>query len=123
MAVFREVLLVLSLLIVVGLAVTFFVFNFTYSEGTRAGVLTKLSKRGFVLKTYEGELNMGGLGNIPNTAQGNQIWNFSVKNEAVAAELQKHEGERVVLQYEEKIKAMPWQGETNYFVVGVKEVE
>lgn len=123
MAVFRKVLLVLSLLIVVGLAVTFFVFNFTYSEGTRAGVLTKLSKRGFVLKTYEGELNMGGLGNIPNTAQGNQIWNFSVKNEAVAAELQKHEGERVVLQYEEKIKAMPWQGETNYFVVGVKEVE
>ncbi|MBL7777331.1 MAG: hypothetical protein JNK66_03415 [Chitinophagales bacterium] len=123
MATFRKVLLVFGLLIIVGLAVTFFVFNFTYSEGTRAGVLTKLSKRGFVLKTYEGELNMGGLGNIPNTAQANQIWNFSVKSEAVAAELQKHEGERVVLQYEEKIKAMPWQGETNYFVTGVKEVE
>lgn len=54
MATFRKVLLVLGLLIVVGLAVTFFVFNFTYSEGTRAGVLTKLSKRGFILKTYEG---------------------------------------------------------------------
>ncbi|MCS6935719.1 MAG: hypothetical protein NZM35_11325 [Chitinophagales bacterium] len=123
MPVIKKVLFILLGVIVTGVAITLLVCNYTYSEGTRAGVLTKLSKRGYILKTYEGELNMGGMGNIPNTAPANQIWYFSVKDAAMADTLRQYEGQRVVLSYEEKIKAMPWQGETNYFVVGVRKVE
>lgn len=104
----------------IALAVTILVFSFTYSEGSRAGVIIKFSKKGYVFKTYEGELNLGGIGNIPNTAQLNQIWEFSVKNQQVADTLMGLEGRKVSLHYKEKIKNLPWQGETKYFVDGVE---
>lgn len=104
----------------IALAVTILVFSFTYSEGSRAGVIIKFSKKGYVFKTYEGDLNLGGIGNIPNTAQLNQIWEFSVKNQQVADTLMGLEGRKVSLHYKEKIKNLPWQGETKYFVDGVE---
>ena len=119
----KKWLLILLTIVAAALAVTFFIFNFTYSEGNRAGVVIKFSKKGYVFKTYEGELNMGGMGNIPNTAQANSIWNFSVKSQPVADTLMKLEGRKVSLHYREIIKHMPWQGETNYFVDGVEPIQ
>ena len=113
-------LLILSALIFGG---TYAYFNFTYSEGSRAGMLIKVSKRGYIFKTYEGELNMGGVGNLPNTAQLNTIWNFSVANDAVGKKLHAFEGKKVSLHYKEKIKALPWAGETNYFVDDIVEIK
>jgi hypothetical protein len=109
----------LAVIVVVGISM-YFMYSFTYSEGNRAGVLIKFSKKGYVFKTYEGELNIGGMGNIPNTAQANQIWYFSVKNEAVADSLMQMEGKRVSLHYNQMDKNLPWQGETNSFVDGYK---
>lgn len=119
----RKILIILLVFVVLVVGITFLYFNFTYSEGSRAGTLMKFSKRGFVFKTYEGELNMGGVGNIPNTAQNNMVWNFSVKDKAFADTLHNYEGKKVILFYEEKMKALPWQGETNYFVYKVQEVK
>lgn len=119
----KKILIILLVFVVLVVGITFLYFNFTYSEGSRAGTLMKFSKRGFVFKTYEGELNMGGVGNIPNTAQNNMIWNFSVKDKAFADTLHNYEGKKVILFYEEKMKALPWQGETNYFVYKVQEVK
>ena len=119
----KTILWVLILLFLITGTVLYFVFNFTYSEGTRAGVLFKFSPRGYIFQTYEGELNIGGVGNIPNTAQGNLIWNFSVKDKAFADTLHNYEGRKVSLHYQEKIKSFWWQGETNYFVDGVQAVE
>lgn len=119
-SVLRKIGLYASLLLVVTLVVLYFVFSFKYSEGNRAGVVIKFSKKGFVFKTYEGELNMGGLGNVPNVAQGNQIWEFSVKDSKVADELMQLEGRKVSLHYAEVVKNFPWQGDTKYFVDGVE---
>jgi hypothetical protein len=105
---------------IVALVITFLVFSFTYSEGSRAGVIIKFSKKGYVFKTYEGELNLGGMGNVPNTAQFNQIWECSVKDQQIADTLMGLEGRKVSLHYKEKIKNLPWQGETKYFVDGVE---
>ena len=66
---------------------------------------------------------MGGLGNIPNTAQMNQIWEFSVMDHAVADTLMQLEGRKVSLHYREVVKNLFWQGETHYFVDGVKTIE
>lgn len=119
----RNVLLIILAVVILATAITFLIFNYTYSEGSRAGVVVKFSKRGYVLKTYEGELNMGGMGNIPNTAQMNMMWSFSVKDQAVADTLMHLEGRKVSLHYKEKIKNMPWQGETKYFVDGVEVIK
>lgn len=121
--VLKKILVGIVFLLVLALVITFLVFNFTYSEGSRAGVLMKFSKRGYVFKTYEGELNTGGVGNIANTAQVNQVWYFSVKDNGFADTLHLYEGKKVILFYQQKIKHLPWQGETDYFVNKVQEVK
>lgn len=109
--------------ILLALVIMYFVFSFTYSTGNRAGVLIKFSQKGYIFKTYEGELNIGGLGNVPNTAQPNLMWQFSVKNEAVAEKMMSMEGKKVSLHYREVVKNFPWQGDTKYFVDGVEEIQ
>lgn len=120
---FKKLLITLLILIVVGIALTFFVFNYSYSDGNRAGVIIKFSRKGFLMKTYEGELNIGGMGNIPNTAQTNEIWNFSVRDKAMADTIMHLQGRKVSVHYHEVVKAMPWQGETNYFVDGIEVIK
>src|SRR3954468_6346591 len=99
----RNILLITLSILVLGIAIMFLIFNYTYSEGSRAGVVIKFSKKGYILKTYEGELNMGGMGNLPNTAQMNLIWYFSVNNKVLADTLMNLEGRKVSLHYTEKI--------------------
>ena len=118
----RKALYIILGVIVLVFVVTFLVFNITYSEGNRAGVLMKFSKKGYVFKTYEGELNIGGVGNVSGTAQMNQVWTFSVKDQAVADTLMNMEGKKVALHYRQIIKNLWWQGETDYFVDGVKVI-
>jgi len=120
---FKKAGLILLVVIVLTVTVMFLVFNYTYSEGNRAGVLIKFSKKGYILKTYEGELNLGAVGNVPNTANMNQSWEFSVSDADVAKQLMTLEGQKVSLHYREKVKPMPWQGDTHYFVDGVKVIE
>jgi hypothetical protein len=110
----------LAFIVVVAAVIIYFTYFFTYSEGNRAGVLIKFSKKGYVFKTFEGELNMGGVGNLPNTAQVNQIWLFSVTDKAVADSLMLLEGKKVSLHYNQVNKSLPWRGETNSYVDGFK---
>ncbi len=118
----RKIFSFLFILIVLSIGISYFIFTFTYSEGNRAGVVMKFSKKGYVFKTYEGELNMGGMNTIVNTAQANHLWQFTVANQKVADTMMKLEGRRVSLHYEEKIKALPWIGETVYLVDGVQVI-
>jgi hypothetical protein len=120
---FRKLLTYFILLLIAGSILFYFIASYTYSEGHRAGVLIKFSKRGVIFKTYEGELNQGGTGNVPNTAQFNAIWEFSVKDEAVAEQLRKLEGRKVSVHYQQKVKNFPWDGETVYFVDDVEVIE
>jgi hypothetical protein len=57
----KKFLLITLLLVVVGVAAYLLICNFTYSEGSRTGYLIKFSRSGFVFKTYEGEMNLGGM--------------------------------------------------------------
>ncbi len=89
---------------------------YTYSDGNRAGRLIKFSHKGYVFKTYEGELNLGGV----NTTNGgiliNNMWQFSVADKSVADSLSKLEGKDITLHYKEKINALPWRGDSKYIV-------
>lgn len=90
--------------------------NYTISEGSRTGTLFKISKKGVLFKTYEGQLHLAG--SVMITSQ--STWDFSAKNAAVYEELQKYEGKSVKCYYREKVDAFPWQGDTDYIVYRVE---
>lgn len=120
----KRILLGITILAVISAVGYLWVMSWTFSDGTRAGTLIKISKKGVIFKTYEGQLNLGGFQNNPQSGGvvGN-IWDFSVLKNDIYKELQQHEGKQVKLHYKERYKAMPWQGDTNYFIYDVEEVE
>ncbi len=85
---------------------------FTYSSGDRVGFVQKLSKKGWICQTWEGELAMTPVPGVPP-----QIFAFTVPDEAVAARLDQAAGKRVALQYKQK-RGVPTNcfGDTEYFV-------
>lgn len=120
---FKKVFKWLSVVVLIAGLGFLWVCSWTYSDGTRAGQLIKVTKKGVVLKTYEGQLNLGGLSGDSGAdgLQGN-IWDFSVIKDDVYEDLQNYEGRKVKLSYKERYKTMPWLGKTNYIVTGIELV-
>ncbi len=110
-------------ILVLAIAVFIFLNVANYSSGFRAGVPTKLSKKGVIIKTYEGTLNVGGLTNSPEGAIPT-TWDFTIKSSAdsVVDKLNDAilEGSRVKLMYHEKYVRFFWLGDTKYFVYDVE---
>jgi len=90
--------------------------QWSYSEGERAGFVQKFSKRGWLCKTWEGELAMV---SMPGTNP--EKFYFSVRDETIAEHINGSLGRRVALTYQQH-KGVPTTcfGETEYFVVAVK---
>jgi hypothetical protein len=111
-----------GLLIVVLLAFagfTWVMLHWSYSEGERAGYLQKLSKKGWLCKTWEGEMAMV---TMPGTVAEKFI--FTVPADKVAQQLYANNGKRLALHYEQH-KWLPSScfGETEYFVTGMRVAE
>ena len=108
--------LVLPALVLAGY--TWVTLNFAYSSGERIGYVQKISKRGWLCKTWEGELAMT---TVPGTAP--QIFQFSVRDDATAHRIEQAAGQRAALAYQQH-KGVPTScfGETEYFVTGVRTV-
>ena len=91
---------------------------YTYSSGDRTGYVQKFSEKGWLCKTYEGEIAMVNLpGQIANTFQ------FTVRDDSIANLINKALGQRVALTYEQH-KGLPTScfGETDYFVNGIRVI-
>ncbi len=115
-------LLILILVILIG----FFAFMYfgIYDEGVRAGTVLRISKKGIVFKTYEGQLNLESFGALKGTTPFAETFDFSVakKNPEVVRELEAValSGERVNLHYVKRYMGFPWRGETRYFITQVE---
>ena len=98
---------------------TWITLSYTYSSGDRAGYLQKFSKKGWLCKTWEGEL---ALVNMPGAMP--EIFYFSVRDDRVAERLTNQMGNRVSVTYEEH-KGIPTScfGETDYFVTDVRMID
>jgi hypothetical protein len=98
---------------------TWFSLTYNYSDGERAGYVQKLSHKGWICKTWEGEL---ALVNLPGAMP--EIFHFSVRDDVVAKRIQQSVGKRVALSYEQHI-GIPTTcfGDTQYFVVNIQVVE
>jgi hypothetical protein len=114
----RALLIALLLVVVAGGLWLLTVLNYSYSKGDRAGLLQKLSSRGWVCKTWEGELLMN---TLPGMAP--ERFSFSVRDEAVVRQLQAHIGQRVALGYEQHKGVPSCFAETDYFVTTVRKVD
>jgi hypothetical protein len=91
---------------------------FSYSSGDRTGYIQKFSKKGWLCKTYEGEIAMVNVpGQVANTFQ------FTVRDDSIAKLISESQGKRVAISYDQH-KGMPTScfGETEYFVKGVRVV-
>lgn len=115
----RYLLGTLVVIVLLALGWTWLTLNWNYSEGERAGYVQKLSRKGWLCKTWEGEIAMVTMpGAIP------EKFEFTVPDDAVADQINALSGRRVVLHYEQH-KFIPSScfGETEYFVVRVRDVE
>ncbi|HEX3128005.1 MAG TPA: hypothetical protein VH394_11810 [Thermoanaerobaculia bacterium] len=113
------VLLLLLLLAAGGFALyAWITLQYDYSEGERAGYIQKFSRKGWLCKTWEGELAMV---NLPGALP--EIFRFSVRDDAVAQKINGSMGQRVTLHYEQHV-GVPTNcfGETDYFVTEVRSV-
>jgi hypothetical protein len=120
----RRWLLILILVVVVLPAAvmagwTALTLNWTYARGERAGFIQKFSQKGWVCKTWEGEIAMV---NVPGAAQ--ERFAFTVRSDSVANEITRLMGSHVAIVYEQH-RGVPGScfGETEYYVTGVKAVQ
>lgn len=98
---------------------TWFTLTWTYADGERAGYVQKLSRKGWICKTWEGEMAMV---TMPGTVA--EKFYFTVPDDAVANKINTSVGERVALHYEQH-KWIPFScfGDTGYYVTDVRTAE
>jgi hypothetical protein len=115
----RTLGVLLLLVVVIGALWTWFSLSWSYSEGERAGVLQKFSKKGWLCKTYEGELAQYVVGGVAP-----QIWYFSTRDENLAKQFSAAVGEQIRLHYTEH-RGVPTScfAETPYFAEGFTKVQ
>jgi hypothetical protein len=95
-------------------------YFFDYSSGYRSGLLQKFSHKGTIFKTYEGEMILSSIRSNTNTTLASEKFLFSVKEEAVAKQLELLQGRMVTVHYSMKNGTLPWRGDTPYIVDSVK---
>ena len=126
--VWQKVKITLIVLLLLGFGVILFFTFGNFSEGSRAGTIIKFSKKGMLLKTYEGELNLG-MVIIENAAAnyGSNMFYFSVPggNKDVVETLDRVmlTGNRIKLYYYQKYVTFPWVGESKYHIYKVDVLE
>ena len=120
----RRIFRTLTIIIVLAAAgFVFFKFYFVFGSGVKAGELNLFVYKGYVFKTYEGRLIQAGYNskNTNATIQSNEF-NFSVKDENVAKQLERCAGKFVELHYKEYLGTLPWRGMSKYVVDSVLSV-
>ncbi len=113
----KIVTIILSILIAITVIYFLFVYYATFSEGYRSGELTKISHKGVLFKTWEGEISQG--------VSESQRFDFSVESseKEVIDLLKDLQGQSVKLTYKERFATFPWLGDTKYYVTKVEKTK
>ncbi len=94
-------------------------YYYTYSDGFRSGMLQKLSHKGNLMKTYEGELVLSSIASTSGVALASEKFFFSIANDSLAKSMMNLEGKKVRVHYEQKKGTLPWRGDSPYIVDAV----
>lgn len=104
------------------LLVTFLLSQFSFSDGDRAGTITKFSRKGYIFKTYEGELLQGGVTDGTGAFNAEKfLFSVSPGQDSVIHRIERAllNGRRVRVHYEEKYFRFFWMGDTKYYITEV----
>jgi hypothetical protein len=112
----KYVFMFLFAFLLIGGVVFWWKYYYTYSDGSRSGLLQKLSHKGNLMKTYEGELVLSSISSTNSVALASEKFYFSVASDSVAKKMMEYEGKRVRLHYEQKKGTLPWRGDSEYIV-------
>ncbi|MBT1699575.1 hypothetical protein KK083_21935 [Fulvivirgaceae bacterium PWU4] len=123
----KIVRIILITALIAGIIIFSFMYWGVYDEGVRAGTVLRISKKGIIFKTYEGQLNLQTFGALKGVNPIAEAFDFSVEssNEQVLKDLETValSGERVNLHYVKRYATFPWRGETMYFITKVERPE
>ena len=116
----RRILIVSVLALAVFVYIRFF---YVFGEGSKAGELNFIVKKGYIFKTYEGRvIQTGYKTKVPGSIQSNEF-EFSVVNEKVAQQLMSNSGAFMELHYKEYLGALPWRGMSKYVVDSIISIQ
>jgi hypothetical protein len=110
---------IILVVLIVGMII-YWKYSFTYSDGYRAGLLQKFSRKGNLFKTYEGEMILSSVQSNANVAIASEKFLFSVIDKNLANQIDRLQGENIVVHYEQKNSTLPWRGESEYIVDSVR---
>jgi hypothetical protein len=120
----RALKITLVTLLIIGATIVSFMYWGVYDEGIRAGTMLRISKKGMLFKTYEGQLNLQTFGALKGANPIMEAFDFSVEGDEtqVIKDLEESalSGERVNLHYVKRYTTFPWRGDTKYFIVKVE---
>ena len=111
-------------IVLVALGIVFFFgrYYWVFGDGFKAGTLNYIVRKGYVFKTYEGEMILAGFQNkTPNSMMSNEFL-FSIENPKVAHQLELASGKEVQLHYREYFGAVPWRGYSKFIVDSVVSI-
>ena len=110
----RKIIAIVVVAITIGISIYFATMYYaTFSEGIRSGELIKISNKGMLFKTWEGELSQG--------IAGAQIFKFSIldSDQKIIDEMKEMQGEYVKVTYVERYRTFPWWGDTKYYITEI----
>lgn len=120
----RRIFSFLLFILIAAAVLGYFIADVNYSQGEKSGYLINVSQKGFFFKTYEGVMRTQVLREEdPSATTQQQNWKFSIPNDSLYQLLLKYQGKPLRVEYVQKVKSMPWQGESDYFVSGIKAAE
>jgi AAA15 family ATPase/GTPase len=112
----KKILIYALIIIILGLGAFYtFTYYVTFSEGYRAGELIKISRKGVIFKTWEGQISQG--------VSEAQLFSFSIqdKEKDIINKMKELQGKNVKLAYKERFRTFPWLGDTRYFITDIEE--
>jgi hypothetical protein len=113
----KKILYFIVLLFIVSMTLlVIWKYFYTYSDGSRTGMLQKFSRKGAIFKTYEGELILSSISSNNNVVLASEKFFFSVTDKQLAVQLDSLQGKTVTVYYKQKNRPLFWKGDTPYYV-------
>jgi len=114
--------IIVTVIILALVAFIYWRYFFVFAEGTKAGILNTFQKKGYLFKTYEGQLIQSGFRGNPTTAIQSNQFSFSVTKESVAQKLMENSGKDMELHYKRYQGALPWRGMQLFIIDSVYRI-
>lgn len=118
----RVIGIIVAVVAIAGILFVMGHYYFVFGRGMKAGTLNYVVEKGYVFKTYEGEMILSGFQTKGMTNMGSNEFLFSITDKNIAMKLMVNAGKEMVLHYKEYKGALPWRGYSNFVVDSIVSI-